>query len=228
MMSDTRISVPRRSLLAAGAILPFMALAGCATTMGRYGLEDGVRRLLELSTQRAFARLTEPGGFYDDQITRIAVPDLGGSGSGAILGAILRTNAVRNRIAMALNDVAVDLADGAAPIVMDRVRSMSIADAVGVLRGGPTAATDLLARDARGAVVEALLPGMTRALRSDLFEIMSAALSASSGSGLTAMADNVTDQIGTAIFRAIGREEAAIRADPRSTRDPVLIGLLGL
>lgn len=223
---STRISMPRRSLLAAGAILPFMALAGCATTMGRYSLEEGVRRLLQLSTQRAFARLTEPGGFYDDQMTRIAVPDLGASGGGAILGAILRTNAVRGRIAMALNDVAVDLADGAAPIVLDTVRSMSIADAVGVMRGGPTAATDLLARNARGAVVNALLPGLSRALRSDLFEVLSAALAASSGNDLTAMADNVSNQISGAIFRAIGREEAAIRADPRATRDPMLIALL--
>lgn len=224
---STGITMPRRSLLAAGAVLPFMALAGCATTMGRYSLEEGVRRLLQLSTQRAFARLTEPGGFYDDQLTRIAVPDLVGTRGGAIVAAILRTNAVRDRIGLALNDVAVDLADGAAPIVLDTVRSMSIADAVGVLRGGPTAATDLLARNARGAVVEALLPGLSRALRSDLFEVLSAALAASSGNDLTAMADNVSNQIGGAIFRAIGREEAAIRADPRATRDPMLIALLG-
>lgn len=223
---STRISMPRRSLLAAGAILPFMALAGCATTMGRYSLEEGVRRLLQLSTQRAFARLTEPGGFYDDQLTRIAVPDLAGARGGAIVTAILRTNAVRDRVALALNDVAVDLADGAAPIVLDTVRSMSIGDAVGVLRGGPTAATDLLARNAGGAVVNALLPGLSRALRSDLFEVLSAALAASSGNDLTAMADNVSSQIGGAIFRAIGREEAAIRADPRATRDPMLIALL--
>lgn len=223
---NTGIPMPRRSLLTAGAILPFMALAGCATTMGRHSLEEGVRRLLQLSTQRAFARLTEPGGFYDDQLTRIAVPDLAGTRGGAIVTAILRTNAVRDRIALALNDVAVDLADGAAPIVLDTVRSMSIADAVGVLRGGPTAATDLLARNAKGAVVEALLPGLSRALRSDLFEVLSAAVAASSGNGLTAMADNVSNQIGGAIFRAIGREEAAIRADPRATRDPMLMALL--
>ena len=64
----------------------------------------------------------------------------GGGTGGAVLSALLRTDAVRSRVAMALNDVAVDLADNAAPIVMDAVQRMTLADAVSVLRGGPTAA----------------------------------------------------------------------------------------
>lgn len=213
----------RRSLIATLALLP---LAACATPMGRYTVEEAVRRLLELSSQRAFARLTEPGGFYDDQLTRIVPPDLGGGKGSAVLGALLRTNAVRNRVAMGLNDVAVDLADNAAPIVMDAVQRMTLADAVSVLRGGPTAATDLLAREARGSVVEALLPGASRALHSDMFEMLSVALSAAGGKDYAAMADNVSGQIGDAIFRAIGREEAEIRRDPGATHDPILMALL--
>ena len=213
----------RRSLIAALALLP---LAACATPLGRYTVEDAVRRLLQLSSERAFARLTEPGGFYDDQLTRIVPPDLSGGRGGAVLSALLRTNAVRNQVARSLNDVAVDLADNATPIGMDAVQRMTLADAVSVLRGGPTAATDLLAREARGSVVEALLPGASRALRSDMFEMLSAALSASGGRDYAALADNVSGQIGDAIFRAIGREEAEIRRDPGATRDPILMALL--
>lgn len=213
----------RRSLIATLALLP---LAACATPMGRYTVEDAVRRLLQLSSERAFARLTEPGGFYDDQLTRITPPDLGGGKGGAVLSALLRTNAVRNQVARSLNDVAVDLADNATPIVMDAVQRMTLADAVSVLRGGPTAATDLLAGQARGSVVEALLPGASRALRSDMFEMLSVALSASGGKDYAAIADNVSGQIGDAIFRAIGREEAEIRRDPGATRDPILMALL--
>jgi hypothetical protein len=193
--------------------------------MGRYTVEDAVRRLLQLSSERAFARLTEPGGFYDDQLTRIVPPDLGGGKGGAVLSALLRTNAVRNQVARSLNDVAVDLADNATPIVMDAVQRMTLADAVSVLRGGPTAATDLLAGQVRGSVVEALMPGASRALRSDMFEMLSAALSASGGKDYAALANNVSGQIGDAIFRAIGREEAEIRRDPGATRDPILMAL---
>lgn len=214
----------RRGIIVGLLALP---LAGCATTMGGYSVEEGVRRLLLLSTERAFARLTEPGGFYDDQLTRIMPPQDAGDRGGAILSALLRTRAVRERVAILLNDVAVDLASTAAPIVTDSIRRMTFADALGVLHGGPTAATDLLARETRGSLIEAIMPGMARALRSDIFEMLSAALSAGSGRDVAALADAVSGQMGDAIFRAIGREETEIRRDPRATGDPVLIALLG-
>lgn len=224
MRQPTDLSRPsRRSVIATIALMP---LAACATPLGRYGFADAVHRLLQLSTERAFARLTEPGGFYDDQLTRITPPELSGNRAGAVLGALLRTRAVRDRVAMALNDMAVQVADNATPVVLDAVQNMTLTDAAAILRGGPTAATDLLMQQSRGAVVDALLPGVSRTLRSDMFEMLAAALAASGGANYAAMADNVTGQIGDAIFRAIGREEAAIRRDPAATRDPILMALL--
>jgi hypothetical protein len=219
-------SPARRRLFAQSALLlPLLALPGCATTLGSYGVEEGVRRLLTLSSQRAFARLTEPGGFYDDQLTRLTLPDVGSGND--VLGAVLRTNAVRSRVAMALNDVAVDAAERATPVVLDSIRSMTLADAMAVLRGGPTAATDLLQRQVGSALVEAMLPEFSSGLRSDALEILSAVAGARTGIDYLALARAGADQAGQAVFRAIGREEAAIRADPRSTRDPALIALLG-
>lgn len=217
-------SPSRRRLLAQAAVLiPLAGLGACATPMGGYGVDEGVRRLLTLASQRAFSRLTAPGGFYDDQLTRLVLPDAGGND---VLAAVLRTNAVRSRVALALNDIAVDAADRATPIVLDSVRSLSVADAVAILRGGPTAATDLLQRQAGGAVVEAMFPEFSAGLRSDTLEILSAIAGARTGVDYVALARSGANQAGQAIFRAIGREEAAIRADPRSTRDPALIALL--
>ncbi|MBK2451775.1 DUF4197 domain-containing protein, partial [Escherichia coli] len=140
------LRLDRRRLMAFAAVAPIIGLSACATPIGGYTLDEGVRRLMILSSQRAFQRLIQPGGFYDDQLTRIEIPEFEGDRSGAVLAAVLRTNAVRRQIAIALNDVAVDAADRAAPIVLDSVRRMTIADAVSVLRGGPTAATNLLER----------------------------------------------------------------------------------
>ncbi|MBX3593302.1 DUF4197 domain-containing protein [Sphingomonas sp.] len=219
--------VARRGLLRLAVIAPVAGLAACMGGVGSYSVEEGVRRLLTLSSQRAFGRLIRPGGFYDDQLTRLAVPDLAGDRSGAVLAAILRTNAVRTRIAVAINDLAVDAADRATPILLDAIRRMSFADALAVLRGGPTAATDLLARETEGAVLRAMFPEFSTGLRGDAFEILSAALGASTGFDYNAMADMLARQAGQAIFRAIGREEADIRRNPRATGDPVLIALLG-
>lgn len=214
----------RRILSATAAMLPIAILGGCATPLGSYGVEEGVRRLLTLSSQRAFERLIRPGGFYDDQLTRLTLPETAGQNN--VLAAVLRTNAVRSRIALALNDIAVDAADRATPVVLDSIRGLTLADAVAVLRGGPTAATDLLAQSARGAVIDALFPTFSNGLRSDTAEILSAIVAAQTGIDYGALARGAADQAGSAIFRAIGREEAAIRADPRRTGDPVLTALL--
>ncbi len=214
----------RRRILGWAALLPIAGLAGCATPLGSYGIDEGVRRLLTLSSQRAFERLIRPGGFYDDQLTRLTLPETGGQNG--VLAAVLRTNAVRGRIAMAMNDVAVDAADRATPIVLDAIRGLTLTDALAVLRGGPTAATDLLARSTHGAVVEALFPEFASGLQSDAAEILSAIVTAQTGIDYTAIARSAADQAGAAIFRAIGREEAAIRADPRRSGDPVLTALL--
>jgi hypothetical protein len=218
------MTMTRRHLLAA---LPLTALAACAGPLGSFSLEGGVQRLLELSSQRAFARLIRPGGFYDDQLTRIDPPGVPQGGSGDVLGAILRTDAVRGRLAVALNDLAVDAADRAAPIVTDAIRRMSFADALSVVRGGPTAATDLLEREVGGALVEVMFPEFSAGLNSDLAEIAAAAVAARTGVDYRGLARDASRLASRSIFRAIGREEAAIRADPRRTGDPAIIALFG-
>jgi len=217
----------RRHFLTAAAALPVLALAACATPLGDFSLDEGVRRLLTLSSQRAFARLLQPGGFYDDQLTRLIPPaQLTGGGNNAVLAAVLRTNAVRSRVAIAVNDVATDAADRATPVVTEAIRGLSAADALAAVRGGPTAATDLLRRQAGGAVAAALFPDVARGLSGDVAEVLLAAAGAGTGVDYAGVARLVADQAGESIFRAIGREEAAIRADPGATRDPVLIALL--
>ena len=216
----------RRRLVALAAAVPLIGLAACATPSSGYTVDEGVRRLLTLSSQRAFARLIQPGGFYDDELTRIEIPQAGDDRSASVLAAVLRTNAVRRQILIALNDVAVDAADRAVPIVLDSVRRMTITDAVSVLRGGPTAATGLLERQTGGALIQAMFPEFFGGLHSDGVEILSAALGAQTGIDYRRLADSAARSASTAIFRAIGREEAGIRANPRSTRDPVLIALL--
>lgn len=218
--------IDRRKLLELAMLLPVAVVTGCAGGPGGYAVDEGVRRLLTLSSQRAFGRLLAPGGFYDSEVARIKPPEALG-GRGDVMGAILQTGAVRRQLAIALNDVAGEAAERATPVVLDSIRGLTIPDAVAVLRGGPTAATSLLQQRAGGAVLDALLPGVTRGLRSDLAEMAGAALAARTGIDYVELGQTVAAQASDGIFRAIGREEAAIRADPRSTRDPVLIALLG-
>jgi Protein of unknown function (DUF4197) len=49
-----------------------------------------------------------------------------------------------------------------------------------------------------------------------------------SGYDVASLARDVTDGANRGIWRAIGVEETAIRANPQATNDPVLIGVFGL
>lgn len=64
-MSQLQVSPNRRAVLGGMTSLAVLSLAGCAT-FPAFTLEDAVRRLLYVSTDRAFARLLQPGGFWDD------------------------------------------------------------------------------------------------------------------------------------------------------------------
>ena len=83
----------RRPLLAAACALPLLALPGCAS-VGAYLFEDAIRRLLTLSSQRAFARLLQENGFFQDDLARVPLPPQL-AGAGAVASALLRTPLVQ-------------------------------------------------------------------------------------------------------------------------------------
>jgi hypothetical protein len=220
----------RRSLIAAGFVLPLLALPGCATRLGDlFNLEDAVRRLLTLSSQRAFARLLAEKGFFRDDIARIELPpQLGGSGITAALAVALGTRAVRDRLRRVVAEAAEEGAERTAPVVYDSIRDMTIADAASIVRGGPTAATDYLARSMGERIFGAIFPGVGQALRVAENGVIQRVLMVATGINFAGLQADVTRKTAAAIYRAVGREEAAIRADPSATGDPALAGVFGL
>jgi hypothetical protein len=224
-------TLTRRSLIGAGLCLPLLALPGCAGGLPAFGFEDAIRRLLTLSSQRAFARLLTEEGFFQDELTRVSLPSqLGGSGSGiaSALAVAVGTRAVQDRLLRVVNRAAADAADAAAPLVYESIRSMSISDAVALVRGGPLAATDHLQRSMGDAIVNAMFPEVGEALRIADGGIVGRALRVATGIDLPGLQADVSRKAANGIYRAIGREEAAIRADPSSSGDPVLIGVFGV
>ncbi len=220
----------RRRLLAAGCTLPLLALPGCATRLGDlFNLEEAVRRLLTVSSQRAFAQLLTEEGFFRDEVARVSLPSqLGGSGVAAALAVALGTRAVQDRLLRVVNVAAAQAADSAAPVIYDAIRNVSIADALPLVRGGPTAATDFLQRAMGDAIVNAMFPQVGEALRVAEGGIVGRALRAATGIDFAGLQADVTRKAANGIYRAIGREEAAIRANPQSADDPVLSGVFGV
>lgn len=228
-MMDTVLN--RRRLMGVGLSLPLLALPGCTTLggLGGFGFEDAIRRLLTVSSQRAFAGLLQGNGFFQDELTRIPLPQqLGGSAVTNALSALLGVGLVQDRLLRLVNTAATQAAQAAAPVVYESIRTMSITDAVSIVRGGPTAATAYLQRSMGDRILAALFPGVGNALRIADNGLVTRALQAASGIDFSGLQRHVAGSASQAIYRAIGREEAAIRANPSSLNDPVLAGVFGV
>lgn len=218
----------RQLLTAAGLGAPLLLLPGCAG-FPAFNLTEAIRRLLSLSSQRAFAALLAPNGFFDSNVARIALPpELGGAGASNLLTAVLRSGPVKDRMLRQVNRAAEKGAEIAAPMVADAIRTISIADAAGIIRGGPTAATALLEGAMGEALFSAMVPGIDNGLR--LFDnaIVTEALRFATGIDFAGLTRDVSRRAARAIYDAIGAEERAIRADPRATNDALLIGVFGV
>ncbi|MFM7378618.1 MAG: DUF4197 domain-containing protein [Erythrobacter sp.] len=218
----------RRSLLAgaagAGALL---LLPGCASIGGGFSLTEAVRRLLLLSSENSFARLTAPGGFWDEQVARLGLADLMGT-RGDVLGRILTSQVFKDRLEERFATFAIDASFRAAPVVTDAIQVIGFENALALVRGGPDAASLYLRQEVGTALLDAVVPELGEALRLSRDPLLGQALSAVTGVDIAGVADRFGRRIDDAIWGEIAREEATIRANPESTRDPVLIGVFGL
>jgi len=221
------IAAHRRAFIAGSlATVAALALPGCATT-GAYSLTEAIRRLLVLSSERAFGRLTAPGGFWDRQVTQIGLNRFLGN-RGNVLANILTSALFKNRIEGVVAQVAVDASFRAAPIVADAVRTVGYANAIDLIRGGPTAASGFLRQQMGVALVEAMVPQVGQALRVAQDPLVGQLIAGLTGVDLGGVATTFSQTVDDAIWSEIGREEAAIRADPAATRDPVLMSVFGV
>ena len=216
----------RRHAIVGAAAIPLLALPGC-TTLGDlegFGIENALRRLMTVSSQRAFANLLTENGFFSDDLARVPLPPQLAE-TGSIVSALLRSTAVQSQLLRVMNRAAAEAAEAAAPVVYDSIRNLTISDAMALARGGPTAATDFLQRAMGTRIVDAMFPDVGNALR--LFDsgIVNQVVQAATGINFSGLQQHVTQAAATGIYRAIGREEAAIRANPGSVNDPLIATL---
>ncbi|MEP2549755.1 MAG: DUF4197 family protein, partial [Marinomonas sp.] len=186
-----------------------------------------IQRLLEVSSQRAFARMTGDGGYWDSQIGGLGVDRMLGLNSNSLTG-LLTSTVLKGRMQKAFAGIAEKGAERAAPLVAEGVRNISIADAAALVRGGPAAATALLQGQMGNGLIETMVPELGRVMRTASDPVVGQLLSSVTGVDVGGIANNLAGNVNSAIWREIGAEEGAIRANPRATNDPLLIGVFGV
>jgi hypothetical protein len=202
-----------------------LALPGCAGLPG-FSMVDAVQRILFLSSERAFGRMLQSNGFWDEQVAQLGLNNLLGT-RGDVLSRILTSTLFKNRLQNAFGDIAYEGAERAAPLVTDAVRTIGIQNAIDLVRGGPTAATGFLRQSMGRTLIEAMVPELGTAMRVASDPLVGELINGLTGVDLSAATTRFADNIDNTIWREIGNEEAAIRRDPGATRDPLFIGVFG-
>jgi hypothetical protein len=226
-MTDILVKPTRRRAVLGGLVAGggLLALPGCASLPG-FGMVDAVQRILFLSSERAFGRMLQGDGFWDQQVAQLGLGNLLGT-RGDVMTRILTSALFKSRLEDAFADIAYEGAERAAPLVTDAVRTIGVQNAIDLVRGGPTAATSFLRGSMGTTLVEAMVPELGTAMRVASDPLVGELVRGLTGVDFAGATNRLATNIDDTIWREIGVEEAAIRRDPQATRDPLIIGVFG-
>ncbi len=192
----------------------------------------GVREALTRGAGAAVSRLGVDGGFLGNPKVKIALPDalqrveklLRLAGQGPQLDELVAT----------MNRAAEKAVPEARPLLVNAVRTMSVADAKQILAGGDSSVTDFFRSRTYAPLVEKFLPtvkGWTD--RVGLAQRYNRLADQATRYGLVKGADSrverhVTRKSLDGLYLLIGEEERAIRADPVAAGSRVLERVFGV
>jgi hypothetical protein len=184
----------------------------------------GIKEALSLASMNATNRLAQPNGFWGNQRVRIPLPGVLGETQRTL--ARMRMSGPLDQLQENLNHAAESVMPQAASLFTNAVRTITIADAIDIVRGGEESATGYLRGRTETRLTSLLKPPMTRALTSSgAFTLMRSALREVGLASMTSdLRREVTDfstlKALDGCFYFIAEEERAIRRDPwRRTSD---------
>ena len=170
--------------------------------------------------------MLQADGFWDQQVAALGLGNVLGA-RGDVLSRILTSGLFKSRLDRAFGEIAFRGAERAAPVVTEAVRVIGIDNAIDLVRGGPTAATGYLRGRLGSRLIDAMVPELGAAMRVASDPLVGQALAALTGVDTAQVATRFADTIDETIWREIGNEESAIRADPAATNDAAIIAIFG-
>jgi hypothetical protein len=194
-------------------------------------IATGLKDALKIGAQNASNKLSVTNGFLGNQAIKILMPPevakvekaLRGVGMGKIVDEAITK----------LNRAAEDAAKSAAPIFVNAITSMSITDAVGILKGGDNAATNYLQRVTTSALTNTFRPTINNSLNkvgaADAWnKVFSTYNKLPRVNKVNSdLAGYVTEKALYGMFYTIAQEEAKIRKDPAAQVTSILQKVFG-
>jgi hypothetical protein len=196
---------------------------------------SGIKEALAQGVDRAVRQLGTQDGFFRDQAVKILVPGKMRKAADTLrsVGAGKHVDAFE----LSMNRAAEQAVPAAAGILSDAVRQMSLRDAIGLVRGGDTSATDFFRRTSEQKLFDAFRPivakqtqatGVTRKYKDFTKKnggTMALLLGGDSGRAADHnldLDDYVTREAIDGLFQVIAEQERRIRQDPTARTSELL------
>jgi hypothetical protein len=195
----------------------------------------GIKEALAQGVDRAVRQLGKPDGFFRDQAVKILVPEK--IRKLADLARQLGAGKKVDAFELSMNRAAEKAVPAAANILADSVRQMTLQDAIGLVRGGETSATDFFRRTSEQKLYDAFRPivekqtaavGVTQKYKDFSKKAggnaLAGALLGGSSNGTTSadLDDYVTRETIDGLFHVIAEQERQIRSNPASRTTDLL------
>jgi hypothetical protein len=198
-------------------ILKGMEYPGAAGGLSNTEIVSGLKQALEIGAQNSANQLSSLDGFFKNAAIKILLPQEAQKVEKTLRD--LGMGSLVDKAILSVNRAAEDAAKSAAPIFVNAIKTMTIQDALGILRGGDFAATNYLKAKTTTPLTEAFRPVIESSLSkvgatkywSDVFTTYNKFATNKINPDLSGF---VTGKAMEGIFYQVGLEEQKIRKDP--------------
>ena len=190
----------------------------------------GLKQALTVGTQNGTSKLSAVDGFFANAAIKVLMPPEAQKVENTLRS--IGLGSVVDKAVLSMNRAAEDAAKSATPIFVDAIKQMTITDALGILKGGKTAATDYFKQKTTLALTSAFKPVVSQSLDKvnatkywkDVFSTYN---KFSSNPVNTDLSGYVTGKAIDGIFYQVASEEQKIRQDPAARVTDLLKKVFG-
>lgn len=214
-----------------GGVLGGIVLPQASGPLTAAEIDAGLREALTLGTGNVATQLGRPNGYFGDPKIRIPLPKTYRDVQKNL--ALIGASGPLDDIELRINRAAEASVPEARTLIVGAIRSMTIEDALGILRGGNTAATDFLRARTESQLTSAFTPHVRSALASSgaFTALRSYASSAGLGGATSSLQADLTShavKLGLdGIFFYVAEEERKIRENPLARTTDLLRKVFG-
>lgn len=191
---------------------------------------SGLKLALGKAAETVVGQLGRPGGFANDPKVRIGLPGALGRLNGLV--SMLDRTGLTDGLSGKLNAAAEGAVGKALPLLKTAITRMTVTDALGIVTGSETSATDYFRRTMGPSLQTEMTPVVARSLGSvkafralDQFSARNRLVAGQFGA--KDLTGYVTQKASDGVFLYLGEQERQIRANPLGTGSALIAKIFG-